>query len=75
MSAPGDVDEFERLSAIAAEYSVTIRVLAVVVELLLREIGGDALEIADEMLAQSPNIKAWRIPELAAVAITVDRSE
>lgn len=77
MTSTSEVDdadaELDRLRAIAAEYSVTVRVLAVIVELLLREIGGDVVEIEDATLANSPDLKAWRENEREAVAITVER--
>lgn len=76
MVAIDDVDdELERLRAIKLEYSVTVRVLAVVVELLLAEVGGDTIEISDETLADSPDLRAWRVNERSTVAITVDRPE
>lgn len=66
-------DELDRLRAISAEYHVTIRVLAVTIELLLKELGGDVVQISDEALAASPDIRAWRVPEHQGVAITVER--
>jgi len=66
--------ELAELRAFKAEYSVTVRVLAVVVEQLLAEVGGDTIEITDEALENSPDLKAWRIPDLSTVAITVERA-
>lgn len=67
-------DELARLRGVQREYSVTIRVLAVIVELLLLEVGGDTILITDETLDKSPDLRAWRVEEKEAVAITVERS-
>lgn len=76
MSAPGVTDEeLDTLLAIKREYSVTVRVLAVVIELLLAEVGGDTIEISDDTLANSPDLKAERIAERNSVAITTTRQE
>ena len=73
--AATDEDELDRLQAIATEYAVTIRVLAVVVELLLAEVGEDTIAISDETLERSPDIKAWRDTVRNQVVITVERGE
>lgn len=65
--------EITDLRLIRDEYQVTVRVLAVVVELLLAEVGGDTIEISDETLARSPDLRAWREPAKNTVAITVSR--
>lgn len=55
------------------EYRITVRVLAVAVERLLALTGGDLVEITDQALAGSPDLRAWREPAKSAVLIAVSR--
>ena len=71
MSAAEEPEDLAQLLAVKREYGVTVRVLAVVIELLLIEVGGDTVEISDEALADAPDLKAWRV--LTGVAITTTR--
>jgi hypothetical protein len=77
MSTPEAIDEVEldHLRAVKREYAVTVRVLAVVVELLLAKVGGDTIEISDETLEASPGLNAWRVNDRRCVAITVTRED
>lgn len=69
------MDEDTELADLRAEYGVTVRVLAVVVELLLTHVGGDCIEISDDNLERSPTLRAWREPARKSVAIAVDRDD
>lgn len=55
------------------EYSVTIKVLAVVAERLLAAIGGESLVITDEAYQKSPDLKAWRDVPKGQVVVTISR--
>lgn len=68
-----DPDELSRLQATAAEYRVTVRVLAIVVERLLVMTGGNSMSITDEALARCPDLRAWRDDPAKAVVVTVSR--
>jgi hypothetical protein len=43
-----------------AEYDMTIRVLAVVVEQLLLLTGDDELQVTDQAVTDQPDLTAWR---------------
>ncbi len=49
-----------RLERIEREYLVTMRVLAVIVEQFLRLHAGEWVEISDALLADTPDLHAWR---------------
>lgn len=68
-----DPDELDRLRIIEAEYSVTVKVLAVVVELFMAAAAGDSIEITDSAVHDAPELQAWRVKDHGSVVITVNR--
>lgn len=68
-----DAVEMASLQAIQREYAVTMRVLAVVVELLLGFTEGDSLAISDEVLVNGPDILAMRNADNNGVELSVFR--
>lgn len=65
--------KLERLERIEREYLLTIRVLAVVVEQFLRHNVGEWVEISDEILADTPDLHAWRDSRNHRIVITTER--
>lgn len=65
--------EITRLRVLETEYRVTLKVLAVAVEQLLEATGGEHLVISDGALFDTPDLVAWRNPELCQVVVTVAR--
>lgn len=63
----------EHLERVYREYLVTIRVLAVVVEQFLKDHAGEWVEISDELLANTPDLHAWRDSAGARTIITTER--
>ena len=68
---PIEAGELAALLRIKAEYEVTIRVVAILVERLLAEVGGDAIEISDANCDNPPDFKAWRDVEAKSVKMTI----
>lgn len=74
MSAFEDpIDRLARLIDVEKEYRVTILVLSVIIEQLLRTTGGQTVEITDQALADAPDLRAWRNPALCTVELTTSR--
>lgn len=67
-------EKLARLLATQREYNVTIRVLAIVVEMLLKVTGAEQAEIGDAAIQDAPDLKAWRDDPRNAVVIEVARS-
>lgn len=67
------LEEHTRLRALEAEYRVTVKVLAVVIEQLLGQTSGQHVVITDETLMNSPDLVAWRDESESQVVITVAR--
>jgi len=55
------------------EYHQTLRVLAVVVEQLLKQENGDTIEIDDDALLNAPDLVAWRDRAKNRTSIKVTR--
>lgn len=66
-------ERIARLVAIEQEYRVTVVVLAIVVEQVLKSTGGVSVEISDEALSNAPDLKAWRNDDRSTVEISVSR--
>lgn len=49
-----------RLADLEVEYDATIRVLATMVELFLQVTGGTVVVLSDNLLADPPDLDAWR---------------
>lgn len=74
MSAFEDpIDRLARLIDVEKEYRVTVLVLSIVIEQLLRTTGGTSVEITDEALMDAPDLRAWRNPSLKTVELAVSR--
>lgn len=52
---------------------MTVRVLSVLAEQLLKHVGGDELQISDEQLSDPPDLIAWRDEERAMTFIKIKR--
>ena len=68
------LDQMARLRDLEKEYRVTLLVLSVVAEQLLRNTGGTSVEISDTALADAPDLKAWRNEDRLTVEIAVSRA-
>jgi hypothetical protein len=52
----------ERLCDLEVEYDMTIRVLAVCVELLQGQMRQDEIRVSDAQVTDQPDLTAWRDP-------------
>lgn len=68
------LDQMARLRDLEKEYRVTLLVLSVLVEQMLRMTGGTSVEIADSALADAPDLNAWRNEQRYTVELAVSRS-
>lgn len=67
------IAEYQRLQAVEREYQVTIKVVAVLTEIVSRLTQGNRVEITDAMIADSPSLTAWRDEKRSTVVIETSR--
>lgn len=62
-----------RLADLEVEYDATIRVLAAIVELFLQVTGSTVVVLSDALLADPPDLDAWRSPEDCTTTLKASR--